>query len=66
MCKEKAQENENKPYVILQAESPEALEWAVLSLLKRGYVPLGGVQVVVRDPIGQLGSGVMYFQTMIL
>ena len=57
---------ENKPYVILQAKTPEALEFAVGFKLNEGYVPLGGVQVVVRDPVGQLGSGVTYFQTMIL
>ena len=56
---------EKKPYIVLEAYKIRTLEEMVLLLLNQGYVPLGGVCVVSRAPIGMLGGESIFYQAMV-
>lgn len=70
MSEEKAQpwsrEKENLPYIVLEGRGIVEIQVAVQEMLNKGYVPLGGVQVVAHRPEGLLtGTVFKFYQTMV-
>ena len=58
-------EEEKKAYQIVEGGTAESLEIGVALRLNEGYVPLGGVQVVMSVPMGELGKRFRFYQAMV-